>query len=48
MFSEQYIRDNFLNISNEQDLLKDDDVTLRVLMKIETLSLQQTLLKLKA
>jgi hypothetical protein len=25
MFSEQYIRDNFLNISNEEDLLKDDN-----------------------
>jgi protein involved in polysaccharide export with SLBB domain len=24
MYSEQYIRDNFLNISNEQDLLKDE------------------------
>ena len=24
MFSKQYIRENFLNISNEQDLLKDD------------------------
>jgi hypothetical protein len=46
MFSEQYIRDNFLNILDEQDLLKDD-VTLIVLMKIETLSLQKTLLKLK-
>ena len=30
MFSKQYIRENFLNISNEQDLLKDDGYTKRI------------------
>ena len=30
MFSKQYIRENFLNISNEQDLLKDDGYAKRI------------------
>jgi protein involved in polysaccharide export with SLBB domain len=30
MFSKQYIRENFLNISNEQDLLKDDGYAERI------------------